>query len=101
MSELIPVAKTNEIPEGKSKVVTVNGKTIAIFHHDGKFYALDHTCAHRGGPLGDGFLEGNTVVCPWHGWEFDLETGQCMNMPGAFVAVYSVVVEGEEIKIQL
>jgi len=68
--------KAAEIPPGSSKVVEVRGRSIALFNMAGTLYALDNTCPHQGGPLGEGYLEANGVVsCPWHGWTFDLKTG--------------------------
>ena len=70
MSEFIKVAKISDIPVGRSAVIEMGGRTIALFNVNGEFFALDNTCMHRGGPLGEGFVDQNnlTVQCPWHGW---------------------------------
>jgi 3-phenylpropionate/trans-cinnamate dioxygenase ferredoxin subunit len=86
------VARADEIPEGERRVVRVAGREIGVFHIDGRFYALRNRCAHQGGPVCEGDVlawirsdrpgefavdaSRRLVECPWHGWEFDLETGQ-------------------------
>ena len=79
----------------------MRNREIALFNVDGAFYALENTCCHRGGPLGDGAIKGNSVTCPWHMWEFDLATGACVNSPGDHVRTYDVVVENDEVKVRL
>ena len=74
---------------------------IALFNVDGTFHALDNTCIHRGGPLGDGFCTDGTVTCPWHGWEYSMATGECKNVPGQSVDTYEVRVDGEDIHVKL
>src|ERR1700758_3421934 len=59
-------ASLSEIPAGSIKEVQVGGKTVALANVGGLFFAMDNTCLHRGGPLGEGQLEGNVVTCPWH-----------------------------------
>ena len=75
MSDFIWAAKANDIPSGEGRVCEVNGVAIALFNVDGTFHALDNTCIHRGGPLGDGICTDGTVTCPWHGWQYELDTG--------------------------
>ena len=98
--EEIKVAHINDLKEGMGKVVTANGKPIALFLVDGKCYAIDNTCVHRGGPLGEGFLDKNIVTCPWHGWEYDITTGQC-TIAGAKVHSYKVEVKGEDVFVKV
>jgi nitrite reductase (NADH) small subunit/3-phenylpropionate/trans-cinnamate dioxygenase ferredoxin subunit len=76
------VARADEIKPGTGKTVELSGRKLAIFNVDGKFHAIDDVCPHRGGPLGEGFLEGKNVTCPWHAWEFDVTSGQCLTMEG-------------------
>ncbi|MEE8074634.1 MAG: Rieske 2Fe-2S domain-containing protein, partial [Candidatus Binatia bacterium] len=65
--KVVRVCTIQEISEGTAKMVKVEGKPIAIFNINGKFYATDETCPHEGGPLSDGSIEGENVSCPWHG----------------------------------
>ena len=75
------VAKVTEIPEGRGMSYTVEGRRIAVFHAEGKFYALDDLCTHADAPLAGGWVDGKCVACPWHGAEFDLETGNALSLP--------------------
>ena len=86
------VATVAEIPPGQRKIVEVGGRSIGIFNVNGAFFALRNRCPHQGGPLCLGPLEGlvqstgpgdysvsrpgEVLRCPWHGWEFDIQTGQ-------------------------
>ena len=74
---------------GHGIVAEVNGKALAVFNVDGQFHVIDNTCLHRGGPLGEGELEANVVTCPWHGWQFNVTTGVCVNNPSAKVETLS------------
>ena len=95
----VRVASKAEIPVGGSKVVEAGGKTIALFNSGGMFYAIDNTCVHRGGPLGEGNLTGTTVTCPWHGWEYDVASGVCQTDPSTKVQAFSVKVEGDDVLV--
>ena len=99
MGDFVRVASTAEVKPGQAVVVEVNGKTLAVFNVDGTFHAIDNTCVHRGGPLGEGDIHGNVVACPWHGWQFDVTTGECVKNPAAKVEVYQVKVDGENITV--
>lgn len=68
------------VPPGASAEVVAEGKIFAVFNVNGTFFVLDGICPHAGGPLGKGALRDNIVTCPWHGWQFDVSTGQhCLN----------------------
>jgi nitrite reductase (NADH) small subunit len=101
VAEFIKVASISELSPGSSKTVEVNGKAIALFNVGGKIYALDNTCLHQGGPLGEGLLEGEVVTCPWHFWEFNVRTGEKVGEPSLRVATYPVQVAGDNIKVAL
>lgn len=98
---LVSVAKESEIQQGQGKVVNAGGKTIALFRTENGFFAIENACKHRGGPLGEGELDGCTVTCPLHGWQYDVKTGECQTTPGQQVQVYKVVVEGGEVKVEV
>lgn len=104
------VATVSEIAPGSRKIVEIAGRSIGVFNVGGEFYALRNRCPHQGGPLCYGRLAGYVVStgpgeyeyvrdgeilrCPWHGWEFDLKTGQSWFDPaGTHVGTYSVTVE--------
>lgn len=101
MSTLIKVADRNELKPGESKVVTVEGRELAVFNVSGQFHVIDNLCPHRGGPLGEGVVEGALVTCPWHGWRFDVTTGKSPVVPTAKVDVIETVVENNEVKVRL
>jgi NAD(P)H-dependent nitrite reductase small subunit len=101
MREFIRVASTDDVKPGNGMVVEMNDKALALFNIDGTIYAIDNTCVHRGGPLGEGDLEGDTVSCPWHGWQYNVKTGACVNNPAAKIETYQVKVEGTDIKVLL
>ncbi len=96
----VKVADVSEIPPGTGKmVVGPFDKPIALFNVNGEFFAINHVCPHRGGPLGDGRLSGTVVTCPWHGWTFDVRTGQPDHAGGHSVAAYTVRVEGTAVYV--
>ena len=101
MAEFVKVANLSDLGPGSSMTVEANGKAVALFNVDGTVYALDNTCLHRGGPLGEGFLEGDVVACPWHMWEYNVRTGEKVGDPSLKVATYAVEVEGNDIKVQV
>jgi NAD(P)H-dependent nitrite reductase small subunit len=101
MSEVIKVASKRDIPEGESKIVQAKDKEIALFNVGGKFHAIDNLCPHRGGPLGEGLLEGNIVACPWHGWQFDVTTGALVMNPAEKLRTFAVQVKGEDIFVEI
>jgi nitrite reductase/ring-hydroxylating ferredoxin subunit len=102
MTKLVKVARVNEVTPGKAAVAEIDGNRVAVFNVAGKFYAIDDTCPHAGGPLSEGQVDGCRVVCPWHDAAFDLKTGDVLSPP-AFDGVksYKVVVEGDEVKVEL
>jgi nitrite reductase/ring-hydroxylating ferredoxin subunit len=73
LNEFVRVAFVHEIPSGTGRTVDINGIWIALFNVDGTFYAMDNSCPHAGGPLGEGQLCGAVVECPWHGWKFNVK----------------------------
>jgi nitrite reductase/ring-hydroxylating ferredoxin subunit len=101
MGKLLRVGEMNDLAPGQSKVVEADGKAIGLFNVDGTFYALDNTCVHRGGPLGEGELDGAVVTCPWHGWQYDVKTGANPSNPSVKVSCYPVKVEGSGVFVEI
>lgn len=97
----VRVAKVVEIDPGTIREVQVEGKTLAVANVAGKFYAINNTCIHRGGPLGQGTLEGIVVTCPWHGWRYDVSSGKASHNQAAGVACYPAEVHGEEVFVDM
>src|SRR5262249_14702163 len=103
MREFIKVARTSDLASGQGKVVEIAGHPIALFNVNGQFYALDNVCPHRGGPIGEGYVDCHnmTVQGPWHGWTFGLVDGYSPFNPFAKLEKFDVQVEGDEIAISL
>lgn len=95
----VRAAKVAEIPDGTLREFQVDGKTVALANVGGKFYAINNTCLHRGGPLGQGVLDGKVVTCPWHGWQYDVTTGKVVQNVAVGVDSYPLEVRGEDIFI--
>ncbi len=94
------VGKEGDIDEGRSIIVNLDQKQIAVFKAAGNYYAIENVCPHRGGPLGEGHLEGTQVTCPWHAWTFDLATGQCLTIPSSKVSSFKVKVENGRLWVE-
>jgi 3-phenylpropionate/trans-cinnamate dioxygenase ferredoxin component len=103
MAEFITAAKTSELQSGQGMVVEVKGRAIALFNVNGEYFALDNVCPHRGGPLGEGYVDctNGTVQCPWHGWTFALASGVSPVNVMAKVEKFDVRVTGDEIEVSL
>jgi nitrite reductase (NADH) small subunit len=95
------LARVDDLPVGASKECVAAGRVIALFNVNGRFYALDGVCPHQGGPLGHGLLEGCVVTCPWHGWQFDVTTGQHQFNAQIVQPHFEVRVDGEWILVDL
>jgi nitrite reductase/ring-hydroxylating ferredoxin subunit len=95
------VASLSDLVEGVGLGVEIEGRSVAVFLHEGRVHAFSNTCPHMGAPLSDGFADGNTVVCPWHGWAFDLDTGESAFDEESAIVIYRAVVEGEDVFVEL
>lgn len=93
----VRAARTDEIPAGTIREFQVDGKAVALANVEGTFHAIDNTCLHHGGPLGEGALKGTAVTCPWHGWEYDVTTGKITQNPAVGVQCYKLEIRGEDI----
>ena len=96
-----PVPEAKDLAPGKGLTVAVGERRVAVFNLAGKLYAIDDTCPHVGAPLGGGWVDGERVACPMHGWEFDIKTGKGLTVPGCSVAKYEVREEEGEIQISI
>ena len=101
MSEFVEIAKTADLPVGRTRAYTVEGRTIALYHTASGFFATDNTCPHRGGPLAEGDLIGEEITCPWHLWGFDVATGKCAGNPEISVAAHEIRVEDDRVMVKL
>jgi nitrite reductase (NADH) small subunit len=97
----VRVAAAGAIAPGEGRVVEAGGRTLALFNVDGAYYAIDNTCSHRGGPLGEGDLEGTVVSCPWHAWRWDVTSGANVNNPAVRVACFRARVQDGAVFVHL
>jgi len=101
MARLVKVAETNELSPGQGKLVQVEGNDIALFNVNGTYHAMDAVCPHEDGPLHEGELDGDTIICPWHGYEFSVKTGECSVDPELRARIYVVKTEANDVFIEL
>jgi nitrite reductase (NADH) small subunit len=102
MSDFVRVCSRRDLPgEGQAVEMTVGDRVICIANVNGTISAIDNVCLHRGGPLGQGIIEGGKIICPWHGWQWDPKTGEAAHSPLARVAVYPLKFEGEDVLVKL
>jgi len=95
------LTRVDDCPPATSAELVVGDRVIALFNVEGTFYALDGVCPHQGGPLGQGTLEGCVVTCPWHGWQFDVRSGQHQFNTQVVQPRYEVRVDGDWILVDL
>lgn len=114
----IYIAHSAEIPEGDRRIITHGGREIGVFHWQGNYYAYDNTCLHQGGPACEGLIMHKVedvmtadhrvlghrfspdevhFVCPWHGYEYDLKTGECAGDRRLRLRAYKVIERGGEL----
>ena len=101
MSDWIRVASLAELPENTGREVVAENRVIALFRVGEAVYALDGICLHAGGPIAKGALTGNVVTCPWHGWQYDVTSGEhCLNK-NLCAATFPVEVRGDDVFVRL
>jgi NAD(P)H-dependent nitrite reductase small subunit len=101
MSDYVRAIAVADLPPGQATEVAVDGETLALFNVEGTFHALTNRCPHRGGPLGQGFVEGAEVSCPWHNWTFDVRTGESTASSDMKVPCHEVKVEDGQVLVQV
>jgi nitrite reductase/ring-hydroxylating ferredoxin subunit len=99
----IIAGKISDIPPGKMKKISVDGKDVMVANIDGDFCAMDDSCTHSGASLSEGSLEGCTVTCGWHKAEFDCKTGKLVKFPAKInnLASYNVTVESDNVFVEM
>ena len=94
------VLDMKELPKNRCVTVNFNKELVALFRRDDEVFAIGDECPHQGGSLAEGWVDGDIVTCPLHGWEFDLRSGACMTIPGEKVSRYAVTVEDGAIYLE-
>ena len=97
----VRVAGVGELGPGENRVVEADGRSIAVFNVEGRYYAIDNVCPHRGGPLAEGDIIGDEIVCPWHLWGFDVTSGACTGDPSICIPAYEVRVEDDRVLVSV
>lgn len=92
-----------DIPAGRGWPVRVGERNLAVFDLGDAVVAVDNECRHVGNPIDDGFVSGGSVTCPWHGWRYDLRTGELLTVFGrrAGLGTYPVRVESGDVLVEL
>jgi nitrite reductase/ring-hydroxylating ferredoxin subunit len=99
VGQLHTVARVEDVPIGTALVAQAGETEVAVFHCEDGFHATQGACLHLQGPLGRGKLEGCVVSCPWHGWQYDVRTGENEFDRAIRLETYEVVVEDGEVKV--
>jgi nitrite reductase (NADH) small subunit len=99
MADFVTVARVDDVPSGSVTTVRAGEDEIALAHVDGSFYATQAACIHLEGPLGQGRLEGAVLTCPWHGWQYDVRTGENEFDRAIQLRTYEVRVEDGDVKV--
>ena len=101
-ARFVRVGRVGEVPAGRPEVFDVEDRKIAVYRLDDGYYAIDDMCTHDGGPLAEGEVEGDQVICPRHGARFSIRTGAALTFPAVTpVERYPVRVEGDDLLVGL
>ena len=101
MPHWVRIAAVADCPPGAARELVAEDRIVALFHVDDEFFALDGICPHQGGPLGKGTLAGCILTCPWHGWQFNVRTGQHQTNASIVHPGFPVKVKGDDVFIDL
>ena len=99
VGQLHIVARAEDMPPGTARVVVADNRELALYNVGGSLYAIQNECLHLGGPLGHGALDGCVVTCPWHGWQYDVRTGENEFDRALALETFQVVVEDGDVKV--
>jgi len=97
----IEVLRVADVPVGRIRAVKIDDRSVAISHTASGFFATDNTCPRRGGPLAEGDLIGDEIICPWHLWGFDVRSGLCPGNAEFSVSIHEVKIESDRILVKL
>ena len=99
----VTVAKVSEIPIGEGRAYNVVGKRVAVFHSAEGFFAISDTCPHMGASLAEGYVDQNSVLCPWHAWKFCIKNGTWLDQPKSPIKaeVFELQISGDDIQVRV
>jgi nitrite reductase (NADH) small subunit len=101
MTDFTTVAKVGDIAPGQGQAFPVNGRMVAVFNEEGKFFAIDDFCPHMGASLAGGYMTDGIVTCPWHAWRFCIHNGQWCDNPRIRIDAFECRVEGEDVQVRV
>lgn len=99
MAKFVKMATIDQLPTGTALEVEHDGRIVALFNVGGVISAIDGLCPHQGGPLAEGEVAGTIVTCPWHGWQFDVQTGHCTLGTSLTQPVFEVKIEDRDVLV--
>jgi NAD(P)H-dependent nitrite reductase small subunit len=97
----VKAIRAEELAPGQARSVVLNGTNVALFNIQGTFHAIENRCAHRAGPLAEGFISGHVVFCPWHDWQYDVRNGHCITAPGFQVRSFPVSLRDGDVLVDV
>lgn len=101
MSQKYRVASASDLVVGKGIEVVAGDRVMALFQTESGLHAIDGVCAHAGGPVGKGMLNGSVVTCPWHGWQYDVTNGKHCLTPRICQQSFPTSIEGDDVFVEL
>lgn len=102
VARFVKVGRVSDVPDGRPEIFDVDDRKIAVYRLDGSYFAIEDLCTHDGGPLAEGDVEGDVVICPRHGARFSIRTGAALSFPAVTpVDTFPVRVDGEELWVGL
>lgn len=101
MEDYLELARVGDLAVGQVRAIQVGERRIALYRTAKGWFATDNSCPHRGGPLAEGDLMGDEIVCPWHLWNFNVESGVTDITPELCLVRHDVKVEGERVLVRL
>lgn len=101
MANFVKVARVEDIQPGEKRIYEVDGILVVLVNLNGEFYAIEDTCTHDGGPLGEGEMQNGHLICPRHGARFDIRTGAALSLPAVDpTATYEVRIQDGDIYVE-
>lgn len=101
MAQSVHIGSIDDFKAEEGRFVEAGGKELAVFRVNGGIYAVDNLCPHQGGPLSEGMVEGDQVICPWHAWVFCMKTGVSPVSPNIRVDTYPVRIQGKDVYVDV
>jgi NAD(P)H-dependent nitrite reductase small subunit len=97
----VSVGPADMLRPGQGTAVMADGLDLALFNVEGEYFCIDNMCPHREGPLADGDLEDDVVICPWHAWQVSVRTGEVVYNPSMCVATHACRIENGEVQVEI